>query len=126
MADVLGLLLVMLIVSRKGLPVNISSPLLVIAQRCVCTFFQKRGTCECMFGEVFLLLLGLVLAPLGMFLSKKNVCQSGSQSRDVSVRTCISQPLVFASHRSLRAFPKLSLGCKSLPAPPPSAACPSV
>lgn len=35
MADVLGLLLVMLIVSRKGLLVNISSSLLVIAQCCV-------------------------------------------------------------------------------------------
>lgn len=125
MADVLGLLLVTLIVSRKGLPVNVSSPLFVTAQHCVqpaCSL-RKETPCEYLLWVVFLLLLGSVLGPLSTFLSKKNLGQSCFQSGDVSLCTYISQPLVFASSRSPKASPQPSLGHKAslLLLPPPHA-----
>lgn len=50
--------------------------------------------------------------------------QSGFQSGDVSTGTYISQSLVFASPRSLKASPQP--GVQSLPDPPPSTTCTSV
>jgi len=73
MADVLGLLLVMLIGSRKGLPVNVSSPALVAAPHRgqPAPSVRREAPCEYVLGVVFFLLLRLISAPLGTFLSEK-------------------------------------------------------